>query len=380
MKILFLLTARFPSNKAYSVTTSGTISAMQSLGHETYVVSSSDVETASEEYFMKWLFKFRSSLFSKKYLGRFAFNILRIKVFLRAQRLYGGEIDLVWSRELSLTCLTVLFMRKIIVVSEIHQRQENVNRILLYFLSKSRRVIICPIKVSLTKQSRGSRYSQVLAPMAVDLDFIRIGQERVVTDRGEFNKILYIGNVSNTHQEECVQYFVRNMIPLFDCSQIESVTLIGIPSFWLEKHFPAEVTCNPKIKNMGYVNHEVIPKLILPGMIGVISYFENSYFENTFPIKAVEYAALKVPVIVSDTKANREVFPEGCGVFFQIKSGGLELSQRILEIIKDPIELVNQSTRAFTWAQELTYEKRASRILHEVSRRRFDLPPMTSDD
>lgn len=379
MRILFLLTARFPSTKAYAVTTNGTISALQSLGHETYVFSSSNLETESETYFVKWLLKFRSSLFSKKYWGRLVFNLLRIKMFLRAQKLYGGKIDLVWNRELALTFLALLFMREAVVVTEIHQRQERVNRMLLYFLSKSRRVIICPIKASLTKQPRHSRYSHILAPMAVDLDFIRIGHERLVTDRGKFNKILYIGNVSNRYQEECVKYLLKNIIPLLDCTQIECVTIIGIPALWLENHFPREALCNPKLKNLGYINHKEIPKLVLPGMIGVLSYFENKYFQNTFPIKAVEYASLKVPVIVSDTKANREVYPDECGMFFQMRSGGLELSEGILAAIENPIRLLEQSTRAFTWAQEFTYEKRALRILDEVSFRLSDLPPMTSN-
>ena len=377
MKILFLLTARFPSTKAYAVTTKGTIAALKSLGHETYVYSSSDMETASETHFVKWLLKSRSSLLSEKYWGRLVFNLVRIKVFLRAQKMYGGKIDLVWSREVSLTLLVLLFMRRVVVVSEIHQRQEKVNRMLLYFLSKSRRIIICPIKVSLTKQSHHSRYPHILAPMAVDLDFIRHGHERLVADRGKFNKILYIGNVSNRYQEECVKYLLKNIIPLLDCTQIECVTIIGIPALWLENHFPREALCNPKLKNLGYINHKEIPKLVLPGMIGVLSYFENKYFQNTFPIKAVEYASLKVPAIVSDTKANREVYPEECGIFFQMRSGGLELSEGILAAIEDPIRLLEQSTRAFTWAQEFTYEKRALRILGEVSLRRSDLPSMT---
>ena len=369
LNVLFVLTARFPTTKAYGVTTYETMKALSRLGHEAEIISLRNLHETQKSRRVGRELKAETNSVSSKKFTRLHFNMLRFKIFILATKLYRGRIDLVWLREPQLALLAWFLINSAIIVIEIHQRQKYLNKTIIKILIKQKRVVICPIKLSLGRDFRSAKGNMVPAPMSVNSNFLFEGSKRTVSDKGSFNKVIYIGNISNRWQEECFLYFLRNTRLLAAGPEVESITILGVSKDWFKEKSLDYFLKNSKFRVLGHVSHSEITNLLEPGMIAVLSYYDNDYFRDTFPIKAVEYAALKVPIIASDTEAHRELFEPGCVKYFDMNVDNLDLSESVLEMIQNSAESEAQAQRAFNWARNFTYENRARAILNEVKQR-----------
>lgn len=369
MNVLFVVTARFPTTKAYGVTTYETMKALSTLGHEAEIISLRNLHESQKSRSVDGEIQVETNLVFPKKFTRLHFNMLRFKMFKLATKLQRRRIDLVWLREPPLALLAFLLIKTAVIVIEIHQKPTYLNKKIINILIKRKRVVICPIKASLGQDFRSAKGNMVPAPMAVNYNYLLEGSKRTVSDKGLFNKVLYIGNISNRYQEECFLYFLKNTRLLAAVPEFESIIILGVSKDWFKEKSLDYYLKDPKFRVLGHVLHSEIPNLLEPGMIGVLSYYDNDYFRNTFPIKAVEYAALKVPIIASDTEAHRELFDPGCVKYFDMSVGNLDLSESVFEMIQNSAELEAQAKRAFNWARNFTYENRASAIIDEVKQR-----------
>ena len=369
MNIVFLMTAKFPTNKAYGVTTTGTLKGLAQLGHNVEVFSSSQIEAHYKSTLLLKIVSKSNNIYGNLKNKSLYFRLLRLMVFVAARKKYVKSIDLLWIREIPLALITLLFMQKQWIVLEIHQKPQRLNKLILSLLIRQRRVIVCPIKSKLISGIRAGRYAPVIAPMSVTEDFLTFGRSRTSDENGEFNKILYLGNISNQHQEKCVRYFLKNIEQFTDDNRIKTITIIGIPMEWIWNNSSERLKSSNKIKILHHVQHSEIPKYIEPGMIGVLSYFDTDYFKNTFPIKTVEYAALKIPIIASSTEANHDILPENCAYFFDMSEATYNLSKCLNVVVGDSINVNKTVHDAFKWVEKFSYRKRAERVMEELSQR-----------
>lgn len=369
MNIVFLLTAKFPTNKAYGVTTNGTAQGLAQLGHNVEVFSSSQVEVHSKSNLaLKVVLKFKDINGNLKNNSLY-FRLLRLMVFVAAHKKYVRTIDLLWIREIPLALFALLFMQKKWIVLEIHQKPQRLNKLVLSLLIRQRRVIVCPIKSKLISGIRIGKYAPVIAPMSVTEDFLSFGRSRTSDEDGSFNKILYLGNISNKHQEKCVKYFLKNIEQFTDDNRIKSITMIGIPAEWIWKLSSEKLKSSNKLKVLYHVQHSEIPKYVEPGMVGVLSYFDNDYFKNTFPIKAVEYAALKIPILASSTEAHHDILPEKCAYFFDMSEANYNLSESLGTLLEDSINVNKTVHAAFKWVEKFSYRQRSERVMESLAKR-----------
>lgn len=92
--------------------------------------------------------------------------------------------------------------------------------------------------------------------------------------------------------------------------------------------------------------------------IGVIPKRSDSFGDEAFSTKSLEFMALGVPVLMSSTTVDRRYFEEGVVTFFTSGSSD-ELAERILQLIKDPARRSRQAERGlelverdFQWGEK----------------------------
>jgi glycosyltransferase involved in cell wall biosynthesis len=108
-------------------------------------------------------------------------------------------------------------------------------------------------------------------------------------------------------------------------------------------------------------HNELIPKLRKCDAF-ILPYPEGNYFRNRFPLKALEYAALFRPILVTDTIAHRNIF-DSSEVWFYSPENCLHLSNSINDLISDKGKVLKKLQNAYAKAQAHTYSRRVQDIL-----------------
>ena len=100
--------------------------------------------------------------------------------------------------------------------------------------------------------------------------------------------------------------------------------------------------------------------------VGLVIYPNSLYFQDSFPIKIVEYAARKITIIASDTLAHRRILGKNKALFFN-EGSSLDLVNCILVLYENDRLRKELAFNAFDWAKKQTYQKRALRISKGIS-------------
>ena len=58
-------------------------------------------------------------------------------------------------------------------------------------------------------------------------------------------------------------------------------------------------------------SHEILLTQLIHSDAFILPYPDGIFFEDRFPLKALEYAALRRPILVSDTVSHRNIFSDG---------------------------------------------------------------------
>ena len=96
--------------------------------------------------------------------------------------------------------------------------------------------------------------------------------------------------------------------------------------------------------------------------IGLVIYPDDKYFEDSFPIKIVEYAARCVPIIASNTTAHRNILGENKSLFFELSSAN-SLANCIVRLLNDSSKRESIILNSSNWVSQLTYQKRIEKVL-----------------
>jgi glycosyltransferase involved in cell wall biosynthesis len=96
--------------------------------------------------------------------------------------------------------------------------------------------------------------------------------------------------------------------------------------------------------------------------VGLVIYPDTKYFFDSFTIKIVEYAARRIPILASNTRAHQRILGKDKALYFELNSG-VSLIQCISELATNEGigELISEN--GFNWVKSLTYENRAQKIL-----------------
>jgi len=362
-RIVFVLAARFPTEKAYGVTTELSAEAAKALGYSV-IIATPKLDSTLESNINVCILadRLHRLLLSKKvkkfvYL-RFSFFIYVYSLSLKQK--FKNVDSIFWVRDVFLSYCLAKYCNNSIIL-EIHRTPKFLERILLKSLKKNRKVTLAPITEHLQIKLKLDARNSVVAPMSVKNSELNLTRENALPRR---NSIVYLGNyITGPHRLnlDLINQVAHRLNEKYSTWNID---IIGIK----EETFIS--VCNGVTStNLNFVSRmdraEVMEKL-RESCIALVLYPDLSYFQDSFPIKIVEYAAAKLAIIASDTHAHRKILGVERCLYFETDSV-IDLFAKIEKLILNNNLRDIVSTNAFSWAENLTYENRVRRILQHVA-------------
>ena len=190
---------------------------------------------------------------------------------------------------------------------------------------------------------------------SVDIQNIRMTYVGGLTSNGIDQGVKeIIGCIQNLNNQSNTYHIGLH---LYGLSQAEEIEIRHV--------FPNEFENQSILCEKRQAHETLIPKL-QDTDIFLLPYPDGDFFKARFPLKALEYAALARPIMVSDTPSHRNIFLDEEVWFFQDHScESFKLALRMLleneEIASRKIEL------AFTKAKNYTYAQRVAEIVNRFS-------------
>lgn len=356
--IFFVLATRFPTEKAYGVTTEYSAQAVKNLGHEASIVTpflDSRLKSGLEIYQTgKTL---RRILLSERFSLGIGMRFVLFKVIysLLVRRLEVSPHTLFWTRDLLIGFILALGGKRK-VICEIHRTPTGGNSLLLRSLAQMRNVLLCPISSFLEERFPGKFPQIAIAGMAV--------QEQDLCDADSIGSrkktIVYMGNPSSSGIPLDLDFLNKAAIWLNRSHRDWNLQVIGIDRDQFERKCTLALSENIDI--VGYIKRDVALKLVGSASIGLVVYPDDTYFRDSFPIKIIEYAAKGLAIVASDTTAHRRILSSEQCEFYAWNSGEA-LSLALQKLIQDSQRRESLGRNSRAWAEKNTYEARVSHVL-----------------
>lgn len=363
MKVVFVLSGNYPTNKAYGVTSKESMIALRRLGHEVFVFSRREViEIFSKKGVGSRLIAtiWERSINSRA-ISKFFFPLWQVFACIQVRSLIPRDTEVIWTREPIVSCL-LSFLAPPIIIAEIHHSPRRFSKVAIWILKQREKVIIAPIKPLITKQLGLEESKTPVAFMAVNDNFLKVGESRSAK-RNLMKKIVLIGKISNKFQRESYERLMVQVEKLKGLPVQVELTLIGIDSKLWTNNMTNEIS-NVKIQILGHMDHGNLPSKLSQFDIGIIPYSNNRYFKDTFPLKAVEYAATKILIVASDTKTHRELLGENA-IYYDTQDEN-SLREVLSKIWDGEFDTEGKIQSAYKWSQSKTYTKRVQAIMESV--------------
>lgn len=359
--VWFVLDVRFPTEKAYGVTTSYTALAVNALdGFSAVVVTptldptfTSQVQVNPIPMPMEKLYK--TLLKQNTPMSKISFVMWKSFYAIRTRRFIDRKIDLIWTRDLQITLILALLRFK--VVCEVHRTPPLYLKFIMKFLSNFNSVTIAFITSQLA-QKLNYKGKFVIAPMAISERDLLIREKEIGPDKKEFI-VGYLGSASSSGNRISFRPILKAAENYLQNDARVAFCLVG-PT---PEELTAEGDIPRNVQVMGRIRRDEVIPVIDKFDVGIILYPDLEYFEDSFPIKIVEYAARRIPIIASDTKAHRNILGNDKCLYFDLKS--IEsLEQGIDKILFNKGAVAEMTNNAYEWVEKLTYEERVRKVLN----------------
>ena len=377
MKICFFLTSRYPTSKAYGVTTGESARALRELGHKILIIApspstsskgSDDYESEVFQIYSKKLFLLREKLDNIKYIGPINFIITSTFYSLKAKSsLKEFTPDVVWVRD-ALSTLTLLSkFENLPVIVEVHQPPSILTRIAINRLAKKRTTVLLVIQESYRAklQKLFPKCKVIYAPMGVNNEFLRVGEIKLknVSHMQQVNplRVCYVGRMYSSGVNNGLNQLLESwsQIP----GAIAKLTLVGLSQ--QEIKLLKVVTQVENLDFIESIKHTDVPKLLQEFDCGIIPYPSSVYNNSRFPIKLVEYSAAGLNVALTRIKSHIDILDEQIGYFYEVENP-YDLLRCISEIKLNRDVAISKAKSGFQWAQRYTYKARVKPIIESV--------------
>lgn len=367
MEIFFVLGVRYPTEKAYGVTTGRTCQALNEINVQSSILAPT---TLLEDDFgnrviditqnLKHSFPPKNSKKTLVFMQKFmdGWNVgRRLRTLNKSSHSYFIFRDLA----LAMSASTLLPKRSISL--EIHHHNSRVKKIIIAYLVKWRQLKI----ITITKNSFEEWESQVkrtrvaLIPMGVHRDFY---QKSLPLKSTEAVRVCYVGSATSSGHDNNLLQMINSLGNVSSNQLRIDLTLVGVPRDFLSSEALPKNT-NLRIDFIEYVRHKDVPQILAKQSIGLIPYQESLYHNYRFPIKVVEYAASGLSIVASDTFAHRSIL--NCKIAHFVDFSKPESVRKVLlEIRKHYYDEGKRRSLARKWAIQYSYENRANTIKNFV--------------
>jgi glycosyltransferase involved in cell wall biosynthesis len=144
--------------------------------------------------------------------------------------------------------------------------------------------------------------------------------------------------------------------------------------FYIFGDGPSKADLVQLTKTLGLENRVFLPtgrplreiaKIIEASDLGIVPKRKDDFGNEAFSTKILEFMAMGVPVIVSDTKVDRYYFDDSVVLFFR---GGddEDLAKRMLELITDPLRYSRQAENASRFIETIDWNAKQHEYLELV--------------
>jgi glycosyltransferase involved in cell wall biosynthesis len=360
--ITFISLAPFPTTKAYGVTLKNTFDAAIDSGFEARIIAPNQLHP--QNFKLKILNLIMEGLrhtYREGWVirGRVGFFLHRCLFFLYLM----GESpslknDILWLRDIRLAHYFSKYLKSQIVL-EIHQVP---NRFELQLLKKlSNKTIIAPISLQISHVIQGviPRVELTLLPMGVPAYFFEEADKK---PNVQFS-LGYFGNFKSSGYSQGLEEMICDLGPVFrsDASFRVFIAGVGEEGYSVLTELANKMGIQDRLLVEKYLNHQEVPGKMRECRALIIPYPEGPYFASRFPIKAMEYASVKVPILCSNTESHNNIFDSSEVWFYHPdKKGDLVAKARML--YTSPEEAALKSFHAFEKSSQFTYRNRFKRI------------------
>jgi glycosyltransferase involved in cell wall biosynthesis len=363
-QFIFVLLSKFPTTRAYGVTTELSALTVRKFGYYSLIVTPKLGEyPPSGNEIIEIAPKIRSVLLTN-YLSKFL--IIRFNFFLMIYPLiirfkFLDKNVVFWTRDIILAFLLSTFSKKL-TICEIHRTPRGFQLIVLKLLSRKKNVILAPISNFLENKIILNSHRTVIAHMAINKEEI-IETNSIKAKR--YKKIIYVGNPNNGAvplqidllNDAAGLVYKKNPDWIFEIVGISEEVFLRSCSKYK----------SPNIKFLEHLPRKLVIKKLRSSLIGLVIYPNLQWFHDSFPIKIVEYSASGVAIVASDTIAHRRILSKNRCVYF--KSGSaVSLANGISQLINNEAFRVEVIKNSLVWVKDLTYEKRVTNIISVVNK------------
>ena len=376
MRIGILLSGRYPTEKAYGVTTNSTIKCLSDMGHSVYVLGlssnySKDVPVVKNFSILEYE-ELRIAKFIKAHafaghgiLSQLSWCIFwRILEVSNKSMLRKLNLDLIWIRDPQMIRFTT-HARKVIL--EIHQDFDLDKLTKRITARPEKKFVIAPISQSLLKRFEGSplKAKTVFSPMGINLGDISNSEEALesldllmcaIRDQSRPLKVGYVGKFYPNGYSKGIE----DLLGLTSKAEIKNIPLeisltggteseINLVSKYIKKfgldqtrlHLYQHVPHSHALEAMRNLDVIVLPS-------------PNSANYLGFPLKCLEAVATGKIVVVSRSKIYEDVFNDHVQPYWYTPGDIDSLHECIEGAISDPnlsskiLEGLDFS-KGFTW-------------------------------
>jgi len=366
-KVWFVLNVRFPTEKAYGVTTENTALAINKMsGFQACVVTPKKdeaLECAIETIQITFPFRNIYERISQKNsnTSKVAFILWKSLYGLRLGKQIPKSGSILWLRDIHLA-LTLNLMG-FQTICEVHRRPSFLFWWQLRWLNHRANSTMVYITEELRIALRGEKSKSVVAGMAVSANTLL----RETKERPKHNFIIgYLGQPHSSGHK-------LSLDPVLQAAKLSLIRKLGITFHIIgitesELNTMDKLNVSPNCHFFGRMTGDAKIEAMDKFDAGLVIYPDTQYYRDSFPIKIVEYAARRIPILASDTVAHRGVMGNDKCLFFDLSSPE-SLLQNIMVLTVESNEIQQMVEKAYAWSEDLTYEKRARKIMKAVDRK-----------
>jgi len=387
MKVGILLSGRFPTEKAYGVTTNGTIKSLLDLGHEVVVFGiKSDYHGEIPEDNQFAIENYRENLVSL-FLKKISFsnygklNQITWKLYwilakhLNKEKILTCGFDLLWIRDRHMLRFTHGAHD---VVIEIHQRIKESGCSQLAKISRTKNLLVAPISSILLKSINEIRsdLNIVYAPMGINPQMISNRKltktyvsnllDRVETKSGKL-QIGYVGKFYPNGYSKGIEDLVELSRIREPLSESFNISLTGGTAREILKLKRAISKEQPSIQNLE-VNPHVPHALALEKMKNldvIILPKPDSEDYLGFPLKCIEAVASGRIVLAAKCRTYTDVFSDLFQPYWYEPGDASSLYNSIIQALSDS-DLEAKINTGLAFAEQFSWETRTKNIVSNL--------------
>ena len=361
--ITFLSLSPFPTTKAYGVTLKYTHDAVVDLGMNAQIISVNKLNCRNYRLrFLNWVMEQLRHTYREKWalIGKIGFYLHRklFQIYILSEVKIKSD-DVLWLRDIRLT-RSISYKIITPIVLEVHQIPSRKEVEILNSLDAN--VIVCPISEEVLSNLRQDcpLMELVSLPMGVPNFFFSHTND---IDKPNF-ALGYFGSYRSSGHLQGLEEMLKNLIELFreDSEFRVFMSGIGEEGYKVLSELAEVLGIQQQLILVKFLEHPKMPENMMNCKALILPYPEGKYFASRFPIKAMEYASLKIPILCTSTTSHRNIFDES-EVWFYDYNFPDSLSTAFRKIQTSPSFASEKADLAYAKSLNFSYSSRIEKIM-----------------